>query len=431
MHRIRRRQVGAMTAAAVLVLAAACGGGSDEGPQNSDGSVTLTWWHNGTTDPARSTWKQLADAYTAANPDVKFKIEPIQNEQFQTKVPLALQGSDPPEIYQQWGGGALATQIQSGKVMDITDATADWIGDIGNAAKGWQVDGKQYGVPFDLHTVGFWYRTDLFAQAGITEPPTTMDDLNVAVEKLKNADITPIAVGGKDKWPDAFYWSYFALRECSGDTISQAVEDLSMDDECFIKAGEDLGAFLETEPFQTGFLGTPAQQGAGSSAGMVANGKAAMELQGDWELAVMPGLTTDKDLTSKLGWFPFPTVDGGAGEANAALGGGDGYSCTIEATDACADFLGYLASAEVQKKLVESNTATLPANPAANEAISDPTLKTVLEYSQGAPYIQTYFDQAFPTSVGQALNDAIANAFAGEGSPESIVEAVAQAAENE
>ena len=41
----------------------------------------------------------------------------------------------------------------------------------------YQVDGKQYGIPFDLGMVGFWYNKDLFAQAGITAPPTTWDEL--------------------------------------------------------------------------------------------------------------------------------------------------------------------------------------------------------------------------------------------------------------
>ena len=70
---------------------------------------------------------------------------------------------------------------------------------------------------------------------------------------------------------------------------------------------------MNTKPFQSGFLGTPAQVGAGSSAGMVANGKAAMELQGDWDPGVMAPLTSNKNLNSKLGWFPFPSVPGGAG----------------------------------------------------------------------------------------------------------------------
>ncbi|MFD0634725.1 hypothetical protein ACFQ9X_27470 [Catenulispora yoronensis] len=70
--------------------------------------------------------------------------------------------------------------------------------------------------------------------------------------------------------------------------------------------GDDLTAFLATKPFQDSFLGTPAQQGAGSSAGLLANGKAAMELQGDWELGTMTSLTSDKNLASEVGWFPFP-----------------------------------------------------------------------------------------------------------------------------
>ena len=38
-----------------------------------------------------------------------------------------------------------------------------------------------------------------------------------------------------------------------------------------------------------------------------------------------------------------------------------------------------------------------------------------------ASHVQFYFDIAFPTNVGQALNDAIANFFAGQGTPATIV----------
>jgi raffinose/stachyose/melibiose transport system substrate-binding protein len=42
-----------------------------------------------------------------------------------------------------------------------------------------------------------------------------------------------------------------------------------------------------------------------------------------------------------------------------------------------------------------------------------------------------YFDKALPTSVGAALNDEIANMFAGKSTPEKIVKAVADAAANQ
>jgi raffinose/stachyose/melibiose transport system substrate-binding protein len=169
MRRIGSRGVLAAVAGAAVAVTAACGSDSDnQQAASSSGPVTLTWWHNGTANPVKGVWQSVANSYHAAHPKVTIKVQPIQNEQFTTKVPLALQSSNPPEVYQQWGGGQEATQVQSGKLMDLTPLTQDWIKQLGPAAAGWQVNGRQYGVPFDLHIVGFWYRKDIFQKAGIT-----------------------------------------------------------------------------------------------------------------------------------------------------------------------------------------------------------------------------------------------------------------------
>jgi raffinose/stachyose/melibiose transport system substrate-binding protein len=432
MRSIRNGALLAVAATTALTLAA-CGssssGGAGSGSAASSGSgaVTLTWWNNATANPLKGVWASVASSYHAAHPNVSIQIDPIQNEQFTTKIPLALQSGSPPDIYQQWGGGQEATQVKSGKVMNITKDVSGWVGELGSAAQGWQVNGQQYGIPYDLHMVGFWYRKDLFAKAHITSPPATMAELSTDVTKLKAAHIVPIAVGSKDRWPDAFWWEYFALRDCSTTTLKAAMKAINLSNPCFLKAGDDLQAFMKTKPFQPGFLGTASQQGAGSSAGMVANGKAAMELQGDWEPGVMAALSTDKTLNSKIGWFPFPAVTGGAGAPTTLLGGGDGFSCTTGATAACPGFLKYIDSPAVQKKLVGANTG-LPANPAAASALTDPTLRQILAYSHASPYIQNYFDIAFPTNVGQAVDNAVANFFAGQGTPATIIQTVDQAA---
>ena len=426
MRSLRKPAVAAMAATAALTLAA-CGGSGGTAASSSHGKVTLTWWTNATAGQLKTVWQQAATAFHAAHPNVTIQVEPLQNEAFTTKVPPALASSNPPDIYQQWGGGQEATQVPSGKVSDLTKLSSGWIGEVGSAAQAWQVNGKQYGIPYDLHTVGFWYRKDLFARAGITTPPTTLAALESDDTKLKNAHIVPIAVGSKDKWPDAFWWEYFALRECPTATLKAAMKSVNLSASCFMQAGNQLKTFMSTKPFQSGFLGTPSQVGAGSSAGMVANGQAAMELQGDWDPGVMAPLTSDKKLNSELGWFPFPAIAGGAGAATTTLGGGDGFSCTtVAAEPACAEFLKYIDSTPVQKKVVGANVG-LPANPAAASALSMPALKQVLAYNHAAPYVQTYFDIAFPTSVGQALDAAIATYFAGQGTPQSIITAVSQA----
>ncbi len=426
---MRRSAIGGVLISSAVLLSACGGAGSQtrdagSGGNNAGGKAELVWWHNATDEPLKGYFQQAADAYTAKHPNVTFKIEAIQNETIQTKIPVGLQSNNPPDIFQQWGGGELAQQVESGKVKDITDAAKTTVKSIGGPAAGWQVEGKQYGLPFSVGVVGFWYRTDLFQQAGISSPPKTMAELNDSVSKLKAAGIAPIALGGKDKWPDAFYYGYLATRMCSKDALQKATADGKLEDQCFAKAGEELQKFLGTEPFQKGFLGTPAQQGAASSAGLVANGKAAMELQGHWNGGVITGLTPDKKpLGDKLGWFAFPPVEGGEGTPDMTFGGGDGFSCSAESPPACEDFLNFLLSTEQQKKFGQLNVG-LPVAEGSSDVVKDPTVQGVLKARDASSFTQLYFDKALPTSKGAALKDTIANMFADAGSAEDIVTAV-------
>ncbi|HTU76208.1 MAG TPA: extracellular solute-binding protein [Trebonia sp.] len=414
---MKRRVVAAIVAAAAtsLVLAAcSSGGASSSGSHNgsSSGTVTLTWWNNATNQPLLGVYQSAIKGFEASHPNIKITNVPIQNELLQdTKIPLALEGNNPPNIYQQWGGGVLGQQVTSGKVDNITSYVSSWISGI-SGASGWQANGQQYGVPVDLHVVGFWYRKDIFTKVGITAP-TTLAQLESDDAKLRSAGYVPIAVGSKDRWPDAFWWEYFALRDCPQATVNSAIKSQSFSASCFSTASTDLAAFLKTSPFQAGFLGTSSQQGAGSSAGMVASGKAAMELQGDWDPSVMEGVSTNKNLSSELGWFPFPQTPGSAGSQTAVLGGGDGYSCTgtQAQAQACAEFLQYLDSASVQAQIVGPGASGEPVLTSQASAIKLPATQTAAAYFKTAAYTELYFDTALPTKPGQNLDTAIANYF--------------------
>jgi raffinose/stachyose/melibiose transport system substrate-binding protein len=374
--------------------------------------VTLTWWNNATNQPLLGIYENAIKGFEAKNPNITITNVPVQNELLQdTKIPLALEGNNPPNIYQQWGGGVLGQQVTSGKVDNITADVASWIGNI-SGASGWQANGQQYGVPVDLHVVGFWYRKDIFAKVGITVP-TTLAQLESDDTKLRAAGYAPIAVGSKDRWPDAFWWEYFALRDCPQSTVQSAIKSESFSASCFGQASTNLAAFLKTNPFQPGFLGTSSQQGAGSSAGMVASGKAVMELQGDWDPSVMEGVSTNKSLSSELGWFPFPQTPGTAGSQTAVLGGGDGYSCTgtTQQAQACAEFLQYLDSPSVQAQIVGPGQTGEPVLTSESSAITLPATQTAAAYFKTASYEELYFDTALPTKPGQNLDTAIANYF--------------------
>ncbi len=425
----------AALAVATATGAAACSSGSSSSPSSntSGGSstastaskVTLTWWNNANTQPLLGVFNNIIKQFEATHPNITIQNVPMQNELFKTKITPALRGNSPPDIYQQWGSGGQATQVQSGKVADISSDVSPWISSLGNPATAWQTNGKWYGVPYDLHVVGFWYSKTLFAQAGIKSPPTTMPELESDDTALRAHGITPITVGSKDGWPDAFWWEYFAIRECSQAAVTQAMSSVNLSAPCFTKATADLDAFVKTNPFETGFQGVPAQSVPNSSVGLLANGKAAMELQGDWDPAAGAGLTSNKNFTNELGWFPFPAVPGGAGDPKAVLGGGDGYSCTTGAAEpACATFLQFLTSPAAQKQIIGAG-AGLPANPAAAGDLTVPAEKIASAANSAAPYIAVYFDTALPTTPGQNLDNAVAKWFSSPNTGTGITSSVA------
>jgi raffinose/stachyose/melibiose transport system substrate-binding protein len=197
-----------------------------------------------------------------------------------------------------------------------------------------------------------------------------------------------------------------------------------------VKAGENLQAFIATQPFQPNFIATPSQQGAGSSAGLVATGKAAMELMGDWDLGVMRNLAGDAwtAMKSDIGWFPVPAVTGAAGDPKAALGGGDGFACSKKAPAECVEFLKYIVSPEVQKGYAAINVG-LPVAKGAEAGVSEPVLQSILKATNEASYVQLWLDTSYGSTVGNAMNDAIVAIFAGTGKPDQVVSAMKAAAQ--
>ena len=437
MKRTTLRATVALAATAALLLAgcssddSASGGSTGGSTGGSNGDVTLTWWHNSNTGEGKDYYDKVAADFSAANPGVTIKVSAMQHEDMVTKLDAAFQSGDAPDIYMERGGGELKAHVDAGLTKDISELAADSISTIGGSVAGWQVDGQTYALPFSMGVVGFWYSKSMFAEAGITEAPATMEDLYAAVDKLKAAGIDPISVGAGDKWPAAHYWYYFVLRECSQDTMAEAGKTLDFSDPCFVAAGEDLAELVAAEPFNAGFLATPAQTGPTSASGLLASGKVAMELAGHWEPSVMQGLTEDgTGLGDDTGWFAFPAVKGGKGDPSAALGGGDAWGVSKNAPDVAVDFASYLVSDEVQKGFAELDMG-LPTNPSASQYVADPALATLLEVRDASPFIQLYFDTAFGASVGGAMNDAIALMFASQATPQDIVDATQAAADAE
>ncbi len=387
-------------------------------------TVTIEFWHINTQDDRKAVLQQAIDAFEKDNSCAKINVTVLENEAFKSKLTTVMQSGDAPDVFTTWGGGVMNEYAKAGLLRDITaDLKIDGFGD--TIAAGplavYAYEGKQYGVAMDQGMVGFWYNKDLFAKTGIEAPPTTWAELLDDVKKLKEAGITPISLGEGDKWPGHFWWVYLAIRMGGKEAFDAAYSRQgSFADEPFVQAGEKLQELIALEPFQDGYLGLTYND----QARLVGNGEAAMELMGQWAPGVERDESADKKgIGDKLGWFPFPMVEGGKGNPADALGGGGGWLVGKDAPDEAVTFLKYLSTKDIQCEATKINWI-LPVVADTADCITDPLLKTVAENAAKAPYLQLYYDQVLPPAVGSVVNDSVQELFAGSKSPEEVAKAI-------
>lgn len=426
----KRSLIVAFVAAFVVLGALSFAGGKTEATKQDGGKVKVTWWHIGTADTDKNFNQAVADAYMAAHPNVQIEITVLENEAFKSKVATLMQSGNPPDIFHSWGGGTMAEYAKAGLLKDITKSVSgtDW----GNSmAPGvWQVyqyGGKQYGVPYDMGAITFWYNKNLLAKVGYNSFPTDWNDFVSLVKKLKAAGITPIALGGGDKWPAMHMWSYIAARLGGKDSFDQLFsgKGAGFNDPTFVKAGEMLVELAKLEPFQDGFLGSTYPD----EAALVGNGVAAMELMGQWAPNVQNDSSTDKKgLGDKLAAAPFPAIAGGKGKVTDVIGGGNGMAVGKNAPDAAIDFLTFLTNRENNAQYA-SIAGIIPTVKGADTGIKDVNAKLVKGVVDKAGFFQLYLDQFFAPAVGGAINDAVQTMLAGTATPAEACAAMQSAYE--
>jgi raffinose/stachyose/melibiose transport system substrate-binding protein len=170
---------------------------------------------------------------------------------------------------------------------------------------------------------------------------------------------------------------------------------------------DDAGAFQE------GFLG----QGYGASAGNMGRGEAAMHLMGAWDPPTQIDNCDCDGLGDDLGWFPFPAVEGGAGNGDDAFGGGDGFVIGKDAPDATVAFLEYITSPELQRGA--SEIWTLPTVTGLEDTYEDdPITSAIVTARDSAPFFMSFLDQFYPPALAQSVLDTVEGVMAGTLSPE-------------
>lgn len=195
----RKGRVLAGIALASLLVAAGCGGGGggEGGGQAPADDGTLTVWTTEDQADRVAAQQKIMDKF-ASSAGTKVKLVTVAEDQLTTVLTSAVAAGDSPDVI-----GALSlngvNQLTTDELLDTAAAKAvvDELGSNTFVKRTLELTSKgdqQLAVPSDAWTQLLFYRKDLFAAAGLSEPKTYAD-IQKAAAALKKGKTAGIVAG--------------------------------------------------------------------------------------------------------------------------------------------------------------------------------------------------------------------------------------------
>ncbi|MGN7762281.1 extracellular solute-binding protein [Paenibacillus sp. 22594] len=286
--------------------------------------VTLKMMHLWPADSSAQQNKlvgQIIDDYQKEHPNVTIKQEVLENEQYKNKLKVLSAANELPDVGITWAAGFMEPYVKGGLFAPLDDILyGEQLKDkfVAGTTEAYAVDGKTYALPIELNISPIYYNKDIFAKYSL-RVPTTYKEFKQIVRILSYNGVTSVALGNKDRWTGSLWYMYLADRIAGSDTLKKATDGSgSFDDPGLIKAAAEVQTLVDMNAFNRGFNGLSNEEGKSE----FVSEKAAMYLTGTWEL---PNFTTNPEIPQvfkdKVGFFKFPTVDGGKGNINSWVGG--------------------------------------------------------------------------------------------------------------
>ena len=290
-----------------------------------------------------------------------------------------------------------------GAMLDITDRIANsevikadnyFPGPLNSVT--WE--GKYFGIPKYTDTIGVFYNKDLFAKAGITEPPKTWEQLAEYAEKLTDPANNVYGVTFSARAGEEGTFQFLPLIQMSGGSYTDVNTE-----------GAAAALDLWKKIIDNGWASKDVLSlGQWDSTGTFNSGNAAMAISGPWEVDRMV-----EDAKFDWGVALLPTLTEG-GERSSALGGFDwGIMSTTKHPDEAFRALEYFASQD--NRIFEEFGSIPPRSdiplPETGIALKDAALKVFQEQLQ---YAQPRGPHPEWQKISKAIYDAMQQALTGQ-----------------
>ncbi|MEK5177567.1 extracellular solute-binding protein [Paenibacillus odorifer] len=313
-----------------LVLVTAGCGQKDNNAGESKGSanggsdkVTVNFmhlWPEGVSAGQNKIVNQIIKEYQTEHPNVVIKQEVLDNEQYKNKLKVLSASNELPDVGVTWAAGFLQPYVEGNLFAPVDDLLNGELKDkfVAGTTEAYAINDKTYALPLEFNIAPIYYNKAIFEKYNL-EVPQTYDQFKQVVETLSEGGIAPIALGNKDRWTGSLWYMYLADRIAGQQALAGAISGSgSFMDEGLVKAASEVQSLVDSNAFVKGFNGLSNEEAKSE----FVNGKAAMYMMGSWDL---PNFTTNEEIPlefrNSVGFFKFPTVEGGKGDINSWVGG--------------------------------------------------------------------------------------------------------------
>jgi len=384
-------------------------GGSQTTTSSSTGTVTL--WEI-RTGGEQTVVKNAVSAFNAKYPNIQVSTTYLSNDPYKQKLQVAMGAHNPPDIFIGWGGGVLKSYIDAGDVYDLTsDFNADptWKNRfIPSVLDGVTFGGKLYGIPCaGMQPELFFYNKDMFKKYNLNAPQTWSEFLHV-VTVLKNQNIIPIALAGASQWPYLMYIEYLVDRAGGAGVFNSVLSGQAnaWSQDAFIQANTTIQELVTMGAFGSSFASTTTD--TNQDVALLYTERAAMMLQGSWNFSTIQTNNPAFISSGKLGWFPFPAIEGGKGNPTDVYGNPSNFysiSSTAKSKQDAVSFLknGVMTDAEVKGFIGVGDVP--PIQGLDSQLASMPNgdwLKYTYNMAKNASTFQLSYDQVLAPTAAQA-----------------------------
>jgi len=385
---------------------AAGGDGGDAGDGGSGDSQTLTVWHYFSADNQVELMDAYAEMFEDANPGVTVENVFVPYDQMNSKLVSAAGSQTGPDI--AVFNGAEASTLALGGALAPIDAYLDEYEDIDQLPESviHTIDGTRYAVQGYVNLLGLWYNAEILEEIGV-EPPTTLDELEDAMAKAKDAGYMGITLSAlpnsQGEW-QAYPWltaEGFDYENLDADAMASGLARVRG----WVENGwlsQEAVNWDQTVPFQT-----------------FASGGVAFAENGNWQMG-----TAEADAGFEYGVVPLPLGNdagvylGGEGQAIGAFSANPDLAwkyltqtyLSVEGQVLAADLVGSIPS-----RLDAAQDDVVTGN-----ALLEPFAATIAQY--GANYPASNIPAASVADVQLTVGQAWSAAVGGQSTPEQAAQ---------